>query len=187
MVTITFVLLLSACGSEKIETNMSSDVADFEFTTQDNEQFGLKDLKGEWWAAYFMYTECTMVCPTTTPNMVDIQEQLHESGLELPIVSFTVDPGHDTPDVLKTYAKENKIDVKNWSLLTGYDFEEIKKLSEGSFKSVLEDGGTGEMEMVHSTLFFLINPDGKVVKKYDGLSQKELDVFVHDAQAVLSQ
>lgn len=177
------IIFLSACG-DKIDTNMSEEVADFEFTTQDNEKFGLEDLEDEWWIAYFMYTNCMLVCPTTTTNMLELQKELQGSNIQ--IVSFTVDPDYDTPEVLKKYAEENRVDLDNWTFLTGYDYDTIKKLSEGSFKAVLENGGPDEMELSHTYNFFLINPDAKIIKKYNGMSMDEVDVLIEDAKTVLN-
>ena len=93
------VLFLSACGN-KIEPNMAEQIPDFTYTTQDEKPFGLNDVKGDWWLAYFSYTHCTTVCPRTTANMVGIQQQLKQDGLEPPIVSFGIDPEQDTPEVV---------------------------------------------------------------------------------------
>lgn len=179
-------ILISACGNN-IETNMSEQVADvdFDFITQDEELLSLDDLKGDWWIAYFMYTNCQVVCPTTTPHMVSVQNQLHEDGLNPHIVSFSIDPGFDTPAVLRNYAHEYGADLDNWYFLTGYEFDDIQKLSRDSFKTVLESGGPEEHQFVHSTSFFLINPDGEIIKRYDGMSGEEMDVLVSDLKEVM--
>ena len=184
-ILLSIIMVLSACDDDIIDTDMSEEIADFQFTTQDNEKLGLEDLEGEWWIAYFMYTECTIVCPQTTPNMVKVQKELGDLGLEPQIISFSIDPENDTPDVLKEYADEYQVDLSNWTFLTGYDFDEIQKLSKKSFKTVLEGGGPNTHEFVHSTYFFLVNPDGQIVKKYDGLSDEEVDALIGDLKKAL--
>lgn len=182
--TVLTTLLLTACDSEEIETNMSEDVANFEFTTQDNETFGREDLEDKWWVAYFLYTDCGIVCPTTTPHMATLQEELKGADLDIQIVSFTVDPEHDTPEVLKKYAETNQADLNNWTFLTGYNFEDIKKLSEESFQSSLESGGPESMEYSHTTNFFLVNREGKIIKRYDGMMMDEVDKLIDDVKTV---
>lgn len=177
--------LLAACDGDTLDTNMSEDIVDFTFTSQDDESLSLRDLKGKWWIAYFMYTDCTIVCPTTTPNMVGVQDELDALGLEPEIISFTVDPENDTPEVLKAYAEEYEADLSNWNFLTGYDFNEIQELSKGSFKTILEGGGPEGHAFAHSTSFFLVNPDGEVVKRYSGMSSNDMDLLVKDLQKVL--
>ena len=178
------ILFLSAC-SPKIETNMSEEIPDFEFTTQDNKPLGLDDLKGDWWIAYFSYTNCITVCPRTTANMVGVQEKLKEAGLEPQIVSFGIDPDYDTPEVLKKYAADFGADLSTMSFLTGYDFETIQELSRKTFLSVLEKGALDQR--AHSYYFYLVNPDGEIVKRYDGLTATENELLVDDVKTVLGK
>ncbi|GGN67476.1 SCO family protein [Oceanobacillus indicireducens] len=81
-----FTLTLVACSNEKIESNMSSTAADFEFIDQNNETFASDQLKDEWWIAYFFYTNCKMVCPQTTANIVNVQATLSSDGITPPII-----------------------------------------------------------------------------------------------------
>lgn len=179
---ILFGLLLSACEKD-IDANMSKEMQDFSFITQDNETLNLDDLKGEWWITYFSYTDCRTVCPRTTSNMVDIQSQLKKDGLAPPIISFNVNPEKDGPEELRKYAEENNVDLDTWDFLTGYDFETIQNLSEQSFLAVLEKGAAEQMS--HSYMFYLVNPKGEVVKKYDGMSTEEHKVLIEDLKTVL--
>ena len=185
IIVISLSTLLASCGNKSIEDNMSQNVASFEYITQDNETFGLEDLKGEWWLANFMYTNCTIVCPRTTPNMAKVQKEIKQSGLDAQFVSFSVDPDYDTPEMLKKHTEEYSVDLDNWYFLTGYDFDDIKELSNNSFQTVLEGGGPDEHEFAHSTLFFLVNPNGEIIKRYDGMSLEEMDVIIEDMKKVL--
>lgn len=185
IITLVFIILLAGCNQQTIETNMSETVDSFKATTQDNEPFISDDLEGEWWIANFMYTNCTMVCPTMTPNLIRVQNDLESLDLDAHIISFSIDPDYDTPAVLKEYAEEYQIDLSNWNFLTGYEFKNIQDLSENTFKTVLADGGPEGHEFVHSTYVFLINPDGEVIKQYDGISENELETLVDDLETVL--
>src|SRR5699024_8131772 len=108
---IAFLLLLSvllaACGKGEIESNLSDNeddlktVEDFTFTNQDNEEVSLDDLKGKWWIADFIFTNCEDVCIPMTYNMQQLQMKLAEEGLDAELISFSVDPDFDTPEVLK--------------------------------------------------------------------------------------
>lgn len=187
-IRILFLLLtavfLSAC-SNQIETNMSEELPDFEFTTQDENTLALDDLKGDWWISYFSYTHCATVCPRTTANMVSIQESLKEEGVTPQIVSFSIDPELDTPEILRDYARDYGADLDTMTFLTGYDFEEIRKLSVNTFKAVLEKGALGQRS--HSFFFYLINPDGEIVKQYNGMSATDNDLLVEDVKTILGK
>src|SRR5690625_3869400 len=151
IILILVVFFLAACG-EDIETNMSENVADFDFTTQDKGTLSLDDLEGEWWVADFVFTNCTTVCLPMTSNMSVLQDKMKEEELDAQLVSFSVDPDYDTPEVLQEYADEYDADLDNWTclsrkssyqeyadeydadldnwtFLTGYDFQTIKELS----------------------------------------------------------
>ncbi len=182
LTVILFGILLSAC-EEDIDTNMSEQMEDFSFITQDKETLDLEDLKGEWWITYLSYTECRTVCPRTTVNMVDIQNKLKKENLQPQIISFNVDPENDKPEDLQAYANEYDVDLDSWDFLTGYDFKTIQNLSERSFQATLEKGAADQMS--HSYMFYLINPDGEVVKKYDGMSTNENNELIADLEKVL--
>ncbi|TXL66706.1 SCO family protein [Cerasibacillus terrae] len=175
-------LILAACGGEKIETNMSEDVIDFEFTTQDNEKLSLDDLKGKYWIADFVFTNCTTVCLPMTTNMSELQDMMEEEGLNehVELVSFSVDPDRDTPEALKDYAESYDADLKNWTFLTGYDFETIKELSIKSFKSLLAAPPEGDDQVTHGTRFYLVNPEGEVIKNYNGVESANLHTLMDD-------
>lgn len=184
ILALIIVIFLVACGGQEIETNMSEEIADFEFTTQDNEKLGLNDLEGKWWVADFVFTKCTTVCLPMTSNMSQLQDLLDEEGMDVQLVTFTVDPENDTPEVLKKYAESYDADLSNWSFLTGYDYETIKELSVGSFRSEVQEN-PGSDQITHGVRFFLVNPDGEVIKNYYGIDMKEVETIVDDLKKVL--
>ncbi|WP_163970676.1 SCO family protein [Oceanobacillus halotolerans] len=180
----TVLLFLVGCGDE-IETNMDEQVSDFEFTTQDNETLSNKDLEGEWWVADFIFTNCVTVCLPMTTNMAELQNKMTQEGIDAQLVSFSVDPDYDTPEVLKDYAAQYGADLSNWSFLTGYDFETIKEFSIKSFKSIVQEDPSSD-QVTHGTGFFLVNPEGNIIKKYDGRTSSEMDTIVEDLKKVTS-
>lgn len=178
------VLALSACGGSNIETTMSEKVADFEFTTQDNETLSLDDLQGTYWVADFVFTNCTTVCLPMTSNMSYLQDMINEENLDVQLVSFSVDPDYDTPEVLKEYAEEYDADLDNWTFLTGYDFQTIKELSIKSFKNMVQEPPEGSDQVTHGTSFFLVDPEGKVIKNYNGTQKNSMDDILEDLKAI---
>ena len=94
---------------------------EFELTDQAVETFGSRQLRGKAWIANFIFTRCTATCPAQTAKISEFQGQLQDSPLwdEVRFVSFTVDPEHDTPQVLSEYAKNANADAQHWKFLTG--------------------------------------------------------------------
>lgn len=174
-------LILAACGGNKVETTMSEEVMDFEATTQAGDTLTRDDLKGEYWVADFIFTNCTTICLPMTRNMKILQDKMQEAGIEnVQLVSFSVDPDRDTPEVLTEYANEYGADLENWTFLTGYDFDSIKELSIKSFKSLVAEPPEGDDQVMHGTSFFLVNPEGEVIKNYTGIEMDAMDEIVSD-------
>lgn len=178
------VLVLSAC-SEEVEPTMESTVPDFEFTTQDEDTLSNEDLEGKWWVADFIFTNCETVCIPMTNNMVTVQEKLNEADVDnVEIVSFSIEPERDTPEVLKEYAENFSADLSNWTFLTGYDFETIQEISIKNFKNMVEAAPEGEDQILHGTYFFLVNPEGEIIKNYTGTETEDIDQLVEDLKNV---
>ena len=92
----------------------------FTLTSQDGAQVSLADLRGRVAAVTFIFTRCTATCPVLTPMMSLVQERLgRDFGSKIAFASITVDPEHDTPEMLKLYAQAYGADVPGWSFLTG--------------------------------------------------------------------
>src|SRR5688572_29853823 len=72
----------------------------FALTRENGQRFGSAELQGQVWVAAFMFTRCPTVCPRITQRMRDIQRTAKERGFPLTLVSFSVDPENDTPEVL---------------------------------------------------------------------------------------
>lgn len=178
-------LLLSACSDKlPIETNMNESVADFSFTNQDNNTVTRDDLAGQWWIADFIFTNCETVCIPMTTNMSSLQDDLEEIDIPIRFVSFSVDPEYDNPDVLLEYANDYDVNLDNWDFLTGYDFETIRKLSIKSFRAPLKEPAYGSDQITHDVRFFLVNPEGKIVKGYEGMDRGTMEKVIDDIQVL---
>lgn len=181
----SIIIILSACGTKDIESNMSSKVGAFEAITQDEDAFTEAQLEDKWSVVNFIFTNCTTVCLPMTSNMSFLQDNIVEEGIEdVQLISFSVDPEVDTPEVLKEYAEDYNADLSMWSFLTGYDFEDVREISIKSFKSMLQPPMPDDDQVGHGTRFFLVNPEGEVIKNYSGTTQDEMHAILDDLKAV---
>ena len=103
----------------------------FVLTDQDGKPFGSEQLQGKIWIADFIYTTCPGPCPMISSRMSETQKPLEDTDVKL--VSFSVDPAHDTPAVLRDYAKKLHAQPGRWEFLTG-DKSTIYHLSRDGFK-----------------------------------------------------
>ncbi|SDI57013.1 SCO family protein [Natribacillus halophilus] len=171
----TLMLMTGGCswlyGTGTDDTDLSDSelyVNDFFFTNQDEETVTNEDLAGDYWVANMVFTRCPTVCNMMTPNMASLQVDLQEQGLEIPIVSFTVDPDFDDPEQLRSYGENYNADFDSWHFLTGYEQEDIEALAQQSFATVVEEDPEAN-DIIHSTQHYLIDPDGQIIRQYDGM------------------
>src|SRR6202011_5619549 len=78
-------------------------VSNFQLTNQNGRTFGSAQLIGKIWIADFIFTSCSGPCPMISSRMSELQKPLQTTDVHL--VSFSVDPEKDTPDVLRSYAE----------------------------------------------------------------------------------
>jgi protein SCO1/2 len=149
---------------------------DFALISQDGDEVTLDSLRGKVLAVAFIYTSCPDVCPMLTDKMARVQDELGPAfGNQVAFVSITVDPEHDTPEVLKDYAEAFNADRAGWSFLTG-DFDAVRKAALGYGVVVLP---AADELIDHNTLTTLIDRHGTMRVQYIG-SRFDPDEFRHD-------
>ena len=155
------------------------DAPAFTLTDQDGKSFNSTQLNGKVWVADFVFTTCTGLCPMMTEQMHEFQKMTDGSGINM--VSFSVDPEHDTPAALTVYANMNKADLSRWHFLTG-DKETLWQISNAMKLAV--GPGDGSHQIMHSSHFLLVDRDGHVRGIYDYKDPGYLKQIVADAQAL---
>ncbi len=136
--------------------------------------------------ANFIFTRCPTVCPVFTMKMKRVQERTSELGDHIALISFSVDPEHDTPQVLTAYAEKFSVDTTRWSFLTG-PLDAVKKTVEGSLKIAMVREGSlenGVPDIVHGTHFVLLDATGRIRGYYDSDVIERIDDLVADALAL---
>lgn len=180
LLAVALILIISACSKEKTyEGDLDLEIDDFSFENQDGETVNKSDLDGKFWVADFIFTNCTSVCPPMTSNKAALQKLLIEEGLdeEVNLISFSVDPERDTPEVLKEYGEVRGIEFTNADFLTGYEYEEIVDFSLESFMSgLMEEPDTDQIN--HTVSFFIVAPNGKAITRFDGTQHENMQLIV---------
>ena len=137
----------------------------FTLTSQNRKPVALAELRGRVVAVTFIYTGCPDICPLLTQKMVDVQDELGaDFGAKVAFVSISLDPEHDTPEVLKDYAEFWGAKPEGWSFLTGSP-EAVRDVTRhyGVFFARKEDGSVD-----HTQLTTLIDGDGQMRVQYLG-------------------
>src|SRR5881628_188303 len=139
-------------------------VPSFQFVNQNGQPFGSAQLAGKIWIADFIYTTCPGPCPMISSRMSELQKPLEKTDVHL--VSFTVDPAKDTPEVLHRYAEKLQVEPGRWDFLTGPQ-STIYNLSRNGFKLAVSDSGEEKGIPVHSTRMILVDRHGAIRGYYD--------------------
>ncbi|CAM3263127.1 SCO family protein [Aequorivita lipolytica] len=165
----------------------------FSFTNQNGKTITNDDYKDKVYIVEFFFTTCPSICPIMTENMLKIQNEFLGNP-RVGIASFSIDPEHDTPEVLKEYAKNKGITKPQWHLLTG-EKEKIFKLSNEGFNLYVGEAAEVEGGFEHSGFFALIDQNGNIRSRidengnpiiyYDGLEDKGIQMLKEDIKKLL--
>lgn len=149
----------------------------FRLTDQDGNARALEDFRGRVVLLDFIFTRCPGPCPILTGLHAKLQRELSaELRARTQLVSVSLDPLRDTPAVLREYAQKRGADLANWSFLTGAP-EEVD--------AVLKSYGVGSMrtadgQIEHIVVTFLIDPDGRIARRYIGLDGHDPNELLRD-------
>jgi len=159
-------------------------VPPFQLTNQDGRPFGSSDLANKIWIADFIFTSCRGPCPIISSRMSELQKPLERTDVHL--VSFTVDPEKDTPQVLRSYADKLRAEAGRWDFLTG-DRAAIYDLCQKGFKLGVSDGSDEMGTPVHSTRMVLVDRRGEIRGYYEGTAADAVTKLVADTKHLLRE
>ena len=137
----------------------------FQFTAQDGSVVSTADFKGKIWVANFIFTRCAGPCPIMTSRMAALNQALGGKTKDVGLVSITVDPEYDTPEVLKEYGEQVGATPDRWKFLTGPK-DQIETTVMKGFLQALSREPSGAP--IHSTRFVLVDRDGWIRGFPDG-------------------
>ena len=155
---VILVLPFTACQPTR-QLPVLGQVPAFELTAETGQPFDKSGLDGRVWVADFIYTTCSGPCPMMSSKMRRIQASVPDVLL----VSFSVDPEHDSPAALAAYARQFHAEPGRWVFLTG-SHDVLQMLSRDAFK--LSDVTS---DLTHSTRFVLVDRHSRI-RGYYGTS-----------------
>ena len=169
---------LSAYEESKGSASAGPRLTSFSFHDQLGQTVTQRELRGHVWIADFVYTACQSACPLLTSRLVTLQHRLPDPKLRF--VSFSVDPETDTPQALNQYAQRWNGEERRWRLLST-DPSGLAELTSSMKLEISRDRG----EILHTSRFFLIDAEGKVIGGYDSSDDAALDRLLTDTARLL--
>ena len=151
---------MKAPNSVGEKVRVFATLPEFTLTDQSGNPFDGEQLRGKVWIANFIFTRCGNTCPRQSAEMAKLQKRLseHSQWDDIRLVSFTVDPEHDTAEVLAQYAKNHQADNAHWKFLTG-PRQQLWELSKQGFKLDVRDDAKNE-NMIIFQLSGCVRPRG---------------------------
>lgn len=140
---------------------------DLQLTDQDGRSLTLADLDDHVMVAAMVYTSCTSVCLRVTEEMKKIEQQLSGVDRDVRYVLFSLDPGRDTPEAMRQFARAHHLDTNRWRLVAASE-DGVRDLAAVlGVKYQAEENG----EIAHSAMVFVIDDDGVVRHRQVGVGQ----------------
>jgi protein SCO1/2 len=158
---------------------------DFQLTERSGRPVGLSDLKGKVWLADFVYTTCEGPCPLISGHLAKLQKEALQNP-NVRFVSITTDPGHDTPETLRSYAERFGASPDRWLFLTGEKTKVHELIRDGFMLAVVEQPNEPQ-PIIHSTKLMLVDKNGVIRNFYDGTSDAENAAILADIQRLLKE
>jgi len=175
---VTFTLMLSvlqSCQSKadaqtSPKTKNISDLSIYnlpsKWTNQDGKDIEMKDMKGKVLAMVMIYTSCKSACPRLVADMRTIEERLPENIKDnVKLVLVSIDPAVDTPERLKSFSIENKMDGDQWEFLrsTEENTREFAAVLAVNYKKI------SPIDFSHSNIISIFNANGELAYQQEGL------------------
>jgi cytochrome oxidase Cu insertion factor (SCO1/SenC/PrrC family) len=160
-------------------------IPDFRLFNQEGKEVTRDDLSRKIWVAGFIFTRCRSICPTVSATMAELSKALPKDVM---LVSFSVDPKFDTPEVLAKYANNCGADSSRWWFLTG-ERDQIYKISRDGFQlAVEENAGADEGDLVtHSSRVIIVDRTGVARQSFVSLDPSTVDRVVRAVEKIHSQ
>lgn len=170
-----------------VRKGLGHRIGEFTFTDQNNKPFGLKDVKGKVFVAEYFFTNCGTICPKMTAQMERVQKRFRGNE-QFAILSFTVDPANDTVARMAEYAAMHGADNSQWHFLTGSE-QDLYSVARRYFfilkPAEVRNQGDAGSDFIHTDNFVLVDQQQRIRGYYDGTSEKEVNMLMHDIERLL--
>lgn len=168
---------------EEVKRKVPHRIADFAFLNQDSQWISQRTIEGKIHVADFMFTTCSSICPVLTRNLKRVSDSLgNDPGLV--ILSFSVTPWIDRPQVLRRYRERYDIRNPNWHFLTG-ERGALYHLARTSYFAEEDLGFSRDSsEFLHTEHVLLVDGNRRIRGIYNGTLALDMDQLVRDIRTL---
>jgi cytochrome oxidase Cu insertion factor (SCO1/SenC/PrrC family) len=176
----------SVLAAQADSSDSFATVKPFELVDSAGRKVTHETLKGRPAIVAFVFTRCTGPCPQVTGSMKKLYDRTMNDAIRL--VTISVDPEYDTPEVLAEYAKNIGADGERWLFLTGTQ-DAVRKVAEESFLSPMERDASAPVgeSVTHRTYLAVADKHGAVRGFYASETEAGLDAALKRARFLAAQ
>ena len=160
-------------------------IRDFSFTNQDGDEVTQETFKDKIYIADFFFTTCPTICPIMKTQMLRVYDKFKDNP-DVLILSHTIDPNHDSVEVLYEFADRLGVSSDSWHFVTG-DMDEIYDIGQNSYMVTAREDPDEPGGYLHSGAFLLIDKERRVRGIYDGTKAEKVDVLMEEIDILLSE
>ncbi|MGI9536309.1 MAG: SCO family protein [Desulfocapsaceae bacterium] len=156
----------------------------YTFIDQQNRRISQELFQGKIYVADFFFTSCPTICPIMKSQMLRIYEKFKDNEQVL-LLSHSIDPEHDTVEVLNDFGARLGIEADSWHLVTG-DKEEIYDTAYRYGLAAMEDENAAG-GFIHSGSFTLVDRLGQIRGYYQGTEEEAVDRLIKDIGRLIDE
>lgn len=162
----------------------------FVLVDENGEPFAREDMAGKVWLADFIFTRCPGPCLRLSEILSGWQRKVEEYD-DVQLVSFTVDPGYDTPEVLTQYAARFNARPGKWKFITGPPDAQLDLVRDGFMLMAAEqkdpERAKTEGAIIHSSHIVLVDQNAMIRGYYQSDSPEAMEKLMGDVLHLLKQ
>jgi protein SCO1/2 len=158
-------------------------IPDFTFTNQEGKPIGRAQMEGKITVVDFFFTSCPSICPVMSKEMARVNDMFRDEP-QVQLMSISIDPEYDTPQILKKYADEHQAITGKWHFLSGPKLETFQLARCGFVLPALDGNGVPD-DFVHSDKFMLIDEQGRIRGYYSGTTREQVDLLMLETKILL--
>ncbi|MDN3205698.1 SCO family protein [Algoriphagus sediminis] len=158
-------------------------IPEFTFVNQEGNPTGSADMEGKITIVDFFFTSCPSICPVMSKEMERVNDMFREEE-KVQILSISIDPTYDTPEILKEYADDHGAEAGKWDFLSG-DKVQTYELARCGFVLPTIDGMGVPDDFIHSDKFILVDELGRIRGYYSGTNREDVDLLMLETKVLL--
>jgi len=175
--------ILKTINGKQVVDTIYHTVGGFSLLSSDSAAITESVVEGKFSVVDFFFTSCTTICPRMSGQFMRIQDKFKDNK-DVVLLSFTVDPEHDTPSILKQYAIAQKAIPNKWFFITG-EKNSIYDLARNSYFATTLQGDGGDSDFVHSEKLVLVDKKKQIRGFYDGTDPYETKKLMEDLDILI--